>query len=244
MLATSHSPWWMKKRPKSKTGNSENQRYRLWSIDSDYMWMCCWSEYSPIQDIAQTEIAPPKRWHDRHKTRKGPQWSQYIPKIPNISLLWWIGQKQPASTQHKKSNKIQKLSRQQKKSETQSLSNVYPTLFDKKKKTLPRYRWPPSSFCSQNLPASSVKRNFGCVVWLFDLGALMVYRDGSRFGVSLCPTSVVHTMAAQKKHQPIWAVFNISCLGCFHFNLVSPLSFYRVWVSLHQTHVPWPKVLS
>ena len=30
--------------------------------------------------------------------------------------------------------------------------------------------------------------------------------------------------------QRIWAVFNISCLGCIHFNLVSPLSFYRVWI--------------
>ena len=47
-----------------------------------------------------------------------------------------------------------------------------------------------------------------------------------------------------KKHMVIWAVFNISCLGCFHFNLVSPLSFYRVWVSVHQTHVPWPTILS
>ena len=28
----------------------------------------------------------------------------------------------------------------------------------------------------------------------------------------------------------IRAVFNISCLGCIHFNLVSPLSFYRVWI--------------
>ena len=33
-------------------------------------------------------------------------------------------------------------------------------------------------------------------------------------------------------------------IGCFHFNLVSPISFYRVLVSVYQTHVPWPTVLS